>query len=428
MRYGSITHAPAAQGTASPWRSALTLGALALFTTGQHYGKHSISGLGPALMNTLDVQRTRYAFLFSFEQIPSILLPAVGGLLLQHVVLTHASIALAIALLLAATICAMAVDARSYNTLLLGRAIFGAAEGLLTTVQGALIAQTYRDSGGIGGAFGVMLLASRVSSFAGFTVPPLLLNNASLSTAMWFGTIATLLPIVATFVHSRIAVSQPPPRHAVEATRQLGIPFWLIAYGFMTVASTTFTFTHFAPDVFNSHIVQGVDALRAALLSGTLFLAAGLSSPFIGLAEDRLGGRVALLVTSSTCSSIALALCAATVRWPQVLGAKTVLFVMLLLMISLCVAPVTLLTCIAVVVPDAAIPVALGLYKSLENAGLAIVHLIVGRLRDTMSSYAPALLFLSLLAASAVPAFFVLHRLAPQLRRGTSKLECVEKQ
>lgn len=414
-----------------------TLAALTLFTTGQHYGKHSISGLGPTLMATLQVERTKYAFLFSLEQIPGILLPALGGLCLVYLPLSPTATLLAAALLFAAILCARAVDALSYDKLLLGRTLFGGAEGLMSTVQGALIARTFRHSR-VSTAFGFMLFTSRLSSFAGLTVPTLILQEYSLSTAMWVSAVCMVVPLIATLAHMYVAPSSPdtaaaeasPPAPALrERVRALSVaawretcrlraPFWIVTYTFMTVASTTFTFVHFAPDVFDGH-VPGIDATRASLLSGLLFLAAGLASPLVGVTEDLVGNRPALLLGASVCSTIGLGICAAVVSFPDVLGARCSLLAMFFLMISLCVAPVTLLSCIAVVVPPSAIPLALGLYKSIENSGLAVVHVVVGRLRDWQKSYISPLIFLSVLAASAIPPLLTLGRLAPELRMRT---------
>eukprot|EP00171_Calliarthron_tuberculosum_P012606 IDg12606t1 len=212
---------------------------------------------------------------------------------------------------------------------------------------------------------------------------------------MWVSVMCMVVPLAATLAHAYIAPPLPnsvaeTPLHtpalrertlalsvaAWREVRRLRAPFWIVAFTFMTVASTTFTFVHFAPDVFDGR-VSGIDASRASLLSGLLSLRRVLQAPLWG------SPRI-LWVTGLRCSSV-------PAHAPR-----------------LCVAPVTLLSCIAVAVPPSALPLALGLYKSLENAGLAVVHVIVGRLRDLQKSYTWPLIFLSALAASAIPGLLVL--------------------
>lgn len=405
-------------------RMAIVLGLLTIFTTGSHYFRHSVTGLGPALMEELGVRRTGFAALFSLEQLPGVVLPALGGLFLLYLPLSATAVVLAACLLVSATVCAVAVDAGSYWWLASGRAAFGAAEGVLATLQGALIARTFRRRR-VSTAFGAMLLVSRTSSFVGFALPPFLLRR-SLSTAMWFGAGVLLLPLAATILHYYITkdiTHQTAGRlnateaataaaAALRALRRLRAPFWLLSYMWATVACSVFTFAHFAPDAFAD--VPGISTLAASLLSGTLFLVAGIASPLVGAFADRVGRRPAMLIGAASCSTVGLVLCAygGTVgsRVPAVLG-------MGLLTTCLCIAPVLLLACVAIAVPHEALPLALGAYKTSENFGLALVHVAVGALRDSSSSYLRPILLLMVIAASAIPAMLMMGRMAPKTGR-----------
>ncbi len=433
MRYGAIHGASpaAARAGRKQW---VVLGMLTLFTTGSHYARHSLSGLGPALMGTLGVQRTGFGLLFAGENAPGIVLPALGGLLLLYVPLARTAVVLAAALLLSTALCAFAVDVRRYWVLALGRTLFGAAEGLMATVQGALIARTFRG-GRVSAAFGAMLFVSRTSSFGGLSAPAWLLATYGLSAAMWTSAAVLLLPLAATIAHL-VLVSDDGFRAdrptgaelassaaaSLRALRQLTPPFWAAAYTFMTVAASTFTFVHFAPDAFNGR-VPGISSGQASLLSAVLFFVAGLASPGVGVLADRVGRRPAMLVTASACSTAGLLVCAATVAWPA-LGAALAVLGVLFLMVSLCVAPVLLLACVAIVVPASTLPLALGAYKSLENAGLAVVHVVVGRLRDVSGNYAGPMVFLAALASTAIPVLVAMGNMAPQTREpvSTSKI------
>lgn len=403
----------------------LVLVTLTLFTTGSHYFRHSFSGLGPALMSELGVKRIGFGALFSLEQLPGVVLPALGGSFLLYLPLSGTAVALAAMLLLSSAWCAFAVDRGSYLGLAWGRALFGAAEGVMATLQGALIARTFRARR-VTTAFGAMLLVSRTSSFAGFVLPPLLLAR-SLSTAMWFGAGVLLIPFAATLVHFRLrragtgtttkranttataTEAATVAAAAIRAIARLRVPFWSVAYMWASVACGVFTFAHFAPDAFSD--VPGISTLAASLLSGTLFLVAGILSLIMGALADRLGRRPALLMLAALCETMGLVLCA---YGGATRSSAMAILGMALLTACLCIAPVILLASVAITVPPQALPLALGVYKSVENLGLAFVHLAVGALRDVSGDYVLSVLALAVVAVSAIPGVLLMAKMAPE--------------
>jgi len=377
----------------------VVLGVLSLFTTGSHYARHSLSGLGPALMSEFGVRRTAFSFLFSLEQLPGIILPVLSGLclFLLRVPLSYAAVVIAIILLVSSGVCAISINLKMYSLLMTGRFVFGAAESLMAILQGAIIAHTFRDAD-ISTAFGVMLLVSRFSSFAGFVFPPIILNNSSLAAAMWTSVAVLVIPVCAT----------------LASVLKLRLSFWLLSYVFLTVASCTFTLLHFAPDIFNQMHISGINEVSTSILSGILFLVAGITSPLMGILADKFGRRPVFLLVASASSSLGLLLIIAVITTSAFMHAKFVTVAITLIMIGLCISPVLLLSCIAIVVPNAALPLALGMYKAVENLGLAIVHVTVGSLRDISGTYASAVAFLSILALSAIPAILLVAKIAPE--------------
>lgn len=413
----------------------VVLGVLSLFTTGSHYARHSLSGLGPALMSEFGVRRTAFSFLFSLEQLPGIILPVLSGLclFLLRVPLSYAAVVIAIILLVSSGVCAISINLKMYSLLMTGRFVFGAAESLMAILQGAIIAHTFRDAD-ISTAFGVMLLVSRFSSFAGFVFPPIILNNSSLAAAMWTSVAVLVIPVCATLAYSKLTYNHsnqmrnPVPSSesvssydigtllatSVQAVLKLRLSFWLLSYVFLTVASCTFTLLHFAPDIFNQMHISGINEVSTSILSGILFLVAGITSPLMGILADKFGRRPVFLLVASASSSLGLLLIIAVITTSAFMHAKFVTVAITLIMIGLCISPVLLLSCIAIVVPNAALPLALGMYKAVENLGLAIVHVTVGSLRDISGTYASAVAFLSILALSAIPAILLVAKIAPE--------------
>lgn len=435
MEAGDAQHGAENDGViVSPHLRGILLILISLITIGSHYGKHSLSSLGPEIMASLDVKRLQFGILFSSQEIPGIVLPVVGGIALTYVPHGPAAIVLSSSVLMSTALCAIAVVRKSYMSLFIGRFLFGLSDGALTTLQGALVAHWFRHR--IGRSFGVTLLVSRISSFLGLSLPAFLSQNLGLGASMWISAALCIPPLIATILytvyvgrleysqHSRTAYPlssealprdgssfEPHSRRLVDIMRSFPISFWTICYIWVAVAGSVFSLLHFAPDAFSSHF--GISAAQSGFMTGSLVLIAGLSSPAVGVLQDRIGRRSAILGGSCAFIGIGVLLCAAGVEKES--GRYTVIVGLGFIAIGLSAGPVTLLSSLALCVDDFGTAAALGLYKGTENAGLAVLHVFTGALRDGSGSYVQSFVLLAGLAASGVVAAVVLGRTAPIL-------------
>lgn len=407
-----------------------TIFLLALFTVGSHFGKHALSGLGPDIMRQLFVKRLQFGFLFSLQELPGIVLPVVGGVALTFVPHAAAAVVLASSVCLATALCALAVRHNSYHALLFARFLSGLADGALVTVQGGIVAQRFNQSK-VSTAFGITLMLSRLSSFAGLSIPPLISERLGLEAAMWTAFAFCIPSVTATILYSLTwrhdfieefperATSPPEQQHRISAViRSLGLPFWLVTYIWVAVAGAIFSFIHFAPDAFASHF--GILASTSGFMTGLLVLAAGLSSPFFGVLQDKYGRRALLLSLSCGGISFGILLCfiaISTVSIPVVSSTQLLAVALFLIALGFSAAPVTLLSSLSLVVDEIAICAALGLYKATENAGMAVLHVSTGALRDASGSYLSSFLLLAAVAGSGIIAASLLQSRCEVLAR-----------
>lgn len=382
---------------------------ISTITIGSHYGTHSISSLSTEIMNTLDLSRTQYGLLFSSQQIPGIVIPVIGGFLLTYIPLAEASVVLVACIAFSTVLCAIAVSIGSYPLLAVGRFLFGSCNGSLTTLQGAMVARSFR--GKIGAGFGAMLFVSRLSSFAGLTLPAYLSAKAGLNFAMWFSVAVCIPPFISTIVYviivrtqRREGVRQSEPvrwewSRLKDVIGGLGTSFWMVAALWVVVAGVVYPTVHYIPDALTERF--GLSAVASDLLSGALVLIAGLSSPMLGVLQDKTGHRAAILtgacaLLAAGCVIIAFAL---GITVPSLL---IVYIGMGTLAVAFSFAPVTLMSCVAIVTDDMSVPAALGVYKAAENAGLAVIHPTVGAIRDLTGNYVCSFLGLAVLGAVGV--------------------------
>lgn len=432
---------------------ATLLALISAITIGSHYSTHSLSSLGPEIIHFLEIKRSQYGFLYSSEEIPGIILPVVGGVALTYIPHGPAAVVLSGLILVSTSLCAMAVTDKSYTALFLGRFFFGLFDGALTTLQGALVAHWFRRR--ISSSFGVTLLVSRASSFLGLALPAYLSQSFGLVASMWFSVFlcvpAFLASILYTVLSARYAQaladngsveSEPLLQSSTPVTesrvhrrgyrgflgliRSFSVTFWLICYLWVVVAGTVFSVAHFAPDAFSSHF--GITSSISGLLSASMIIVGGLGSPVFGALQDRTGRRARILSYACVAICLGILACADTIGSNVIPLPKKfkVFFGLCLVALGFASAPVTLMSSLALSVDDFVTAAALGLYKASENAGLAVLHVVTGLLRDDFGNYVMSFLALSSLAASGALVAFLLGKWSPVLRLSSKEMAALE--
>jgi MFS family permease len=305
------------------------------------------------------------------------------------------------------------------------RILFGMTDGALVVVQGAIVGKCF-GPGTVSTVFGATLFFSRFGSFAGFAAPGFLAERFGLVPAVWISAMACLLSLLSslaylvlerrrdaggTSLHPSSNGSGPPNGNTRTFSNFISmalIPkaeFWLLVYVWSAVSSAVFTALHFGADIASSGLRLRHASSRAGLVSGLVLLFAGFASPAFGWFQDHLGQRIYLL-------SGALAMCCIGLICGIIgLMSSAWLFApgILLIALGFAIAPVTLLSCVSLVLDHESLPAALGLYKASENLALSLTHWAAGVLRDLSSTYTSTLLFLATIAASGSLAALMLR-------------------
>lgn len=450
---------------------------IAIFNIGSHYNQHVLSSLSSNILSTFNATRLAYGALFSSEELATVIL-CVVGLLLVYTPLPPTAFALTICVMLSTILTALSVSPFvSYTLLIVSRFVFGFTQGLLTTVQAAILAHQFPHRTGT--AFGVMLLTSRLSSFAGLTMPAMFAASFGLQFSLWFAVSIAIPPVISagyffvtsssrrTMYRRRRSVSvsayspivgdladstnstfsemQTDQSHGSQLnpvsemlTRVLPnglaslwntfvadmrnafpLAFWLCCFIWIVFSGVVFTTLHFSVDILAPHF--NISASLASFVSSTLMLVAGLSSPFVGTIQDKMRNRPRVLLYCSVilmcgCISFMVGLLQAK---HQALSTICIILAFTLFTIGFSAGPVTLLSCIALIVPANTLPFGLAVYKSAESAGLAILHAAFGSLRDISNNYSLSLAMLAFLSAVGIIASSVLGSRMPAYKHDT---------
>lgn len=290
--------------------------------------------------------------------------------------------------------------------------------------QGAVVGRWFLRER-ISTAFGVTLLVSRLGSFAGFVLPGFALQGLGIVAAMWLSAAVCGVSMVAALLYMRVekssgilydeestdgssatSVLRTLARRLLASIRDLNPDFWLVAYLWSALASAVFTLLHFGADIASSGYGISQSAGLVGVVNGSLLLIAGLASPFAGWLQDQVGYRVELLMLSFGLVTMGITMTALG------LGGSYVFPLVAIVLISagFALAPVTLMSSVALVVEDFELPAALGVYKATENVALSISHWLAGFLRDQNGTYMPTLEFLGAVSTTGIAAALLLRR------------------
>lgn len=360
-------------------------------------------------MTALSATHVQYGLLFSSQSLPGIFLALIWGFAFIYVPHAPAAVLLCVSVTISSIFSALAISHTSYNFLLISRFIFGLSDGALTIVQGAILAATFPHRVGV--AFGAMLFTSRLSSFAGLVLPVYISRALGLTGALWISVLISLPPVIFSTLYAvRVRHSAPSSHSQAQSTLQIlgnvmTRPFALVVYIWTALASVTFTLLHFGPDALRGAL--SLSSERAALITAAVMAVAGIAAPGVGVLQDRIRHRAVALAFCALVLTTGIALLTIDIGGHGAM--MTAIFALCCVGIAWAIAPVTLLGCVALVVEKQGMPVALGVYKAVEDVGLATLHATCGALRDWSGSYVSSFAVLAGVAGTAVGAAALLN-------------------
>lgn len=428
----------------------LLLVLIALISLGSNYERHALAGISPSIMEKLQINRTQFGMVLSSQDIPGIVLPAVTGLALIYLPQGPTSVFLSFGVLASTILGIFAIYSSSYDSLAFARLIFGFSDVALNTLQGALVYRWFK--GRFGSSFGITMLVSRLSIFLGLSLPAFVCDRFGLIIAMLFSVIICSPSFFATIIYSFISnsVSSSYSTEETETSNLLGdtqnrimeededverrggfslrgvlsiissypISFWVLCYVWASIGGPMFSVLDFAPDAFSNHFTK----TQCGLITGSVMLISGLTSPAFGMLQDRVGKRGTILVTACTTFSLGIFL------WVYALGEYNSLLLVtrkqamvlgaLLIAVSFSAVSVTMVASIGLIVRPVAAPLALGLHIVTQNAFLAVSHTSVGALRDYTGSYQITFSAMAVLALTGIVGSAYMGANVPQLGIG----------
>lgn len=129
-----------------------------------------------------------FAAMYSVYSMPNLIIPLVGGMLVDHAGLYRSLKLFAILLLLGQSLLAFGASISAISVMIAGRFIFGLGGEAITVAQTALIERWFCNSGELALAMGLSLSISRLGSVLNNVVSPhVAIVTLSPAAAMWVG-------------------------------------------------------------------------------------------------------------------------------------------------------------------------------------------------------------------------------------------------
>lgn len=402
------TLAPQTPPAALRW-TAFTLLCVAMF--GNYYVYDSIGPVADLLQKQLGFSDSDIGTLNAIYSAPNIVMVLLGGVLVdrfgvRNALVTFTTICLLGAVLTAAT--------GNFTTMALGRLLFGlGAESMIVAISAGL-GQWFRASM-LGLALGLNLSFARVGSYAADLSPTLFRSAyaAGWQPPLWIAAGLVALAVAATVAYWVID-RQAARRYQLGAAASEAISwrevlrnltrfdrsFWYVTLLCVAFYSAVLPFRSTFAIKYFQH-AHGLSLEAASTMNSHVFLAAIFATPAFGWLVDRFGYRATLMVGGS----LLLPLCFVVLASPSInLWVSTVM-----LGISYSLVPAVLWPAVTLLVAPERLGSAYGLMFLLQNVGLTVCNLFVGRLNDANHAsaanpggYTPMLIFFGVLSASAL--------------------------
>lgn len=368
---------------------------ISLAAMASYFAYDCIGPLTPLLKSELNLSATKVYWLYSIYSVPVIIFVVLGGVLADKLGVRKAAI-LFTALFTVGTVLTATQD---YWIMIVGRFFFGIGAESYYVVLNKILAKWFKDRG-LALAFGVNLFLMRAGTYAAFFVLPMIAENFTLGDALWIVAGINIIGLVATVGYGLIDKHGEKKRYVSFVEQEedkeefrmrdafrLPLAFWVISLLCVTYYSAIFPFQAAATDFFVER--YGMENIPAGRLAGTIILISMLTTWIFGAIVDRKGKRATMMIVGS----LAMIPCHVSMAYTNI----PPLIPMIVLGLSFSLVPAALWPAIPLMVKEKQLGTAFGLIAMIQNIGLFAFPLAVGRIRDTLGSYNPAMIMFACL-------------------------------
>ncbi len=352
-------------------------------------------------MHLSDLQ---YNSLYSIYSFPNMVLPLVGGLIIDKMGVSVGTFVFSSILILGQAIFMLGGIYETYWIMMLGRFVFGLGGECLVVSQSTVISQWFKANE-IALALGLNITASRLGSSVNSALTPILYASQKDGAHPFF--LPTLVGLIACVLSwfaglGMIYMDRESDRREgklredkmtssiMEDNEQVRLSdlknfsgqFWILVLTCALIYGSFFSFNGNANDLL--HTMYGISTDKAGIYLLTINLSASIITPMFGAIVDKFGRRVIMMLFSIALFMMALVVICVI---PKDCGPVIPLIPLIMTGIFYATYAAIFWPCIPVVVEPKMCGTAFGVVNSIQNVNLAITPLIFGTIKNATKDY-----------------------------------------
>lgn len=355
-----------------------------LLVPGNDYCYDLPQALQTQIQETLGVGELKYNLLYSLYSFPNIILPFIGGLVLDYFGINVGLILYNILIILGQSFYTFGSYGHDFNLMVLGRVIIGVGSESLNVAQSTLLTMWFKGREQTF-ALGVSLCVARIGSATNSSITPMIYNATK---SLGFCSLIGLFCVIGSAIPGLILVcmqrkylsklSLGSDKISIRDIKSFNLSVWLLFFNAIICFQSYFSFFNIANKYFQ--IRFNFSKVEAGKLLVIPYIISGILTPSCSWIIDRVGKRASLMIFS--CSLLALihlffGLIPDCEQCMVALGGLVLMGVFFGLHLSL------LIPSAFIIVDQKVMGSALGFITSGQNTGLAIGPLLVGRILNS---------------------------------------------
>lgn len=423
------------------WRW-LALFFMCFYICGGYYSFDNPAELEVELEKAFHLSQTKYSLLYSLYSLPNMVLPVVGGVVCDRVGYDKGLLLTSLLVTCGQTLASYGGFTYSFNTILLGRVVFGIGAETLWVIQAAYISNWFFDQEislamGLSGA-----LPNFFSVLSGFTVPAIY-EKDGFGAAFGVGALLCLLSFILSVL--MIAIDKKAKAHddqlrhnmkylELEQTqasladdvaleegepvkcsdiKQLEFGFWVFCLDCLLTYSMLFTSILVGTNL-HQHKFSFNNKAAGVIITLPYLISGALMAP-LGILADKKGQRMTMIYVAGVLN---LAGHLIYLVHPECERCSTSVLPFILYGFVFTFYAVVMWGCIPFLVKPANIGTAYGILTSMQNFGTTVLPMIISGIHDQTDGFFWVEFAFAVLALVSLGLKYSLHRWDTRKRNG----------
>lgn len=324
-----------------------------------------------------------FSLMYSLYSFPNIILPFIGGLLINILGNRKMYIYSGLILVIGQFLFATGYASSSIIVMLIGRSIFGLAGEIIGICQNVMIVKWFKPNE-LTFPFSIVLVISRLGSISNDVISPRIANSYNTSTALWTGLSIQLFSLVTIFAMAFLdnyysenndeIINSEEDKINFSFVYELKSVFWILAFICMFLYGGFVPFNYIAASFMTQGVFKDLPITearnRAGFYMSIPFIIGIIIIPLIGILGDKLDRaclKSSLLLSSSLLGLVCFVL----------FTLITPFFPLILLGITYSLFSSVIWPAIAIISTKETVGLSFGINTSLQNLGLSIFPVIV---------------------------------------------------